>query len=394
MGEWQFFAKRAASDLWLDNDVQANDIKLGWNLSSPNVGKCLIPAGGGYVGKVDDGRPKWGRWDSLLLAEEDNKLRWVGICDNAVPTPLGLALSFTSLPGWLYHVPYEYAYKVWRTDVFDVVRHLLNTSRGYPNAYTFAQSNNSSAFTVGDINPGPEPDAPVRADGQSMDDYEAMPSYKAWKIAHDFWSEHKDNQYSINWWEAPYIGEEIDNLATETGFDYREEFRWIDKSSRRFEVKMQLSDYFNTRRTDIAFVDGINMAQIAIPKDDESTFANDVIALGAGEGATMLRSKSAIVDGRLYQGQFRPYKSVRDKQRLNRLADADLVRLNNPHPKIDTISAWDTRGNSPIGSLYAGDVVNISSENTTPPYSVWSRVIGIERDPRSALSTIRLEPAQ
>src|SRR4249919_1336731 len=101
MGDWRYFTQRAGNGLWLDTNTQLSDVSLSWILSGPGNGQALIPAGLNATPTASDGRNTWGKFDTMLYAEEDEKLGWVGICTSATPDDAGLHLEFIGTTGWL-----------------------------------------------------------------------------------------------------------------------------------------------------------------------------------------------------------------------------------------------------------------------------------------------------
>lgn len=343
---------------------------------------------------AEDGRPVWGKMDTLLLAEEDGNLAWAGVCTGANPTDKGVHIEFTSPFGTLQRVDYSGYYAVWKTNVFDVVRSLINhayTKPDYP--IRFKVPTTDSLFTVGDTQPPAKPQPPARKKGESVAQWKASTRYKAYETALKSWNDkYKDRKrYEIGWYESPYIGEEIDTLAKESGFDYREGVRWVDKANLRYEFELEFADNLAKRRDDIAFVDGVNLAKALDPKDGNDKFANRVIGLGAGEGRSMARVTVGGSDGRLYQAEFVQYKSIANGTRLRNLAEADYKVLNNKSPKIDSLTVWDVEGFAGVSTLRVGDEVKVTSANTVPAVDAWVRVKQITRSTEESVAIVTVE---
>lgn len=394
MGEWRYYAQRAATGRWLDTNVQLKDVDLDWVLSGPAGGEAFVPAGLASPYGAD-GRFVWGKWDTVLFAEEDGNLAWAGICTAANPDPEGMKLEFIGPTGWLQGIPYTGQYQVWERDVFDVVRHLVAHSAAVPNHIPFSVSTNRSQFTVGDPQPPSKPKRPARRKGETKSAWQNSARYEKWERAVKRWeTKYKDHErFEIVWWEAPYIGEEIDTLAKEAGFDYRERVRWSDKGALKAVFHLDLDDAMIRRRTDIKLVDGMNLAQPLDAKDTDDAYANRVIALGAGEGRAMTRVQVGQDDGRLYQAEYVQYKSVKNTASLRNLAQADHRRLSSIEPEIDNVVAWDVPGFASLSSLRCGDEVEVVSENTLPPVSTWRRVVEISRNPVESVVSLGLEQA-
>ena len=392
MGDWRYYAQRATSGEWLDTNVQLGEVALVWAKSGSNSGKALVPAGL-QTPVAEDGRNMWGKWDTILCAEEDGKLAWTGICTAANPDANGLHLEFIGASGWLQHVDYSGRYAVWRTNVFDTIRHLINHAEAKPDSLKFVVPDGDSAFFVGDIQPPPKPKEPARRKGETKSEWQSSPRYDEYQKDLEEWNDkYSDRErFEINWWESPFVGEEIDTLAKEVGFDYRERVKWINRGTLEYAFYLDFADNIANRRDDISFVDGVNLAKALDPKDGDERFANRVVGLGAGEGRAMARVTVGGSDGRLYQAEFVPYKSIKNVKRLRALVQADHRVLNNKDPKIGTLTVWDTPGFASVSTLRVGDEVQVLSQNNQPTINTWVQIIKIARDPQESVAVLSVE---
>lgn len=389
MGEWRFYAKRPAQDRWLDTNVQIDPV-MTWSLNASYAGQAVIPNGIG-PDKGSDGRDMWGRGDTLLLGEEDRQLAWAGICSMATPGREGLYLEFTGAFGWTHNLPYLGEYEVNKADVFDVVRHLITTGNKLPRTINIVPDNTSSQFTAGGTK-GDYPEAPARQKGQTTKEYEESGAYKNWLAQIEKYEANLGvGPYTLAWWEAPYIGEEISTMADEYGFDFRERVKWKDRRDLDFEFRLDFADDLTKRRDDIVFEEGVNLASRAQPKEDSEPYATHVIGLGAGEGRDMVRAEHDVDDKRLYSARYMNYKTVTKVDRLRALARNDARRFSGNGATIESVQVWDTPGFAPIRSLNVGDECRVISHSSKPPYDIWHRVREITRTPSSAVVDLSLE---
>lgn len=386
---WRFYARRAAQDRWLDTDVQI-DPRMTWTLNGAFAGQAIVPNGVGS-NKGPDGRDFWNRGDTLLLGEEDEKLAWAGICSMATPGREGLYLEFTGPFGWTNVLPYTGYAEYASADVFEVVRHLIQHGNQKPRTLNIIPDDSKSQFTAGGTR-GDYPEAPARLKGQSTEQYENSAAYKAWlrEVA-----SYEDNlgvgPYTLAYWEAPYVGEEISTLADEYGFDFRERMRWKDRKELEFETHLDLADDITRRRDDVVFEDGVNMASLAVPKEDNEPYATHIIGLGAGEGRDMLMAEHDVDDKRLYSARFTNYKTVTNMDRLRALTRNDARRLSGNGATIESVQVWNTPGFAPMSSLRVGDEVRVKSDNAKPAYDIWHRIREISRMASSGVVDLSLE---
>lgn len=387
---WRFYARRATSNKWLDTNVQIDPI-MRWSLNRSFSGQALL-SNGLNLNKAPDGRDVWGRGDTILLGEEDGKLMWGGICNIASPGRDGLYLEFTGAVGWWNNVPFDDYLEMAQADVFDVVRRIASHANAKPRTLNVTVSDDKSQFTAGGTR-GDYPEQPVRPAGMTTQAYENSPQYRAWVAKIAKYEEGLGvGPYTLAWWEAPYVGEEINTLADEYGFGWRERVRWEDRANLIPQFRMDVADDLTRRRDDIVFEDGVNLASNNTPKEDTEPYADAVIGLGAGEGRDMLRAEVASNDDdRLYAAQYVNYKTVTRKERLTALSRNDLRRLRGEGATIESVRVWDTPGFAPLSSLMVGDECRVVSYNAKPPYDIWHRVTEITRQPSSGVVELALE---
>jgi hypothetical protein len=108
--------------------------------------------------------------------------------------------------------------------------------------------------------------------------------------------------YLLSWWEAPDCGTELDQLAAETPFDYAEHTAWT--SSGGIEHRIRLGyPRLGRRRNDLAFVQGDNVTSVVTATRDGDGYANEIVAIGAGDGSATLQRRLPGRDGRLRRPQ-------------------------------------------------------------------------------------------
>jgi hypothetical protein len=194
--------------------------------------------------------------------------------------------------------------------------------------------------------------------------------------------------YTLEWWETPDVGQEIDKLAQETPFDYVESHRW--DGSRIAHTVTIGHPRIGRRRSDLAFVQGDNVVSIAAPSIDGDGFANEVVGLGAGEGKGALRRTTAVRDGRLRRTAVVKAKDVAVKSRLDAVIRDELT-AHLGQLQIDAVEVLD-HPNAGIGSWSVGDDVLIQAELPwLGEVALWCRITAWEllSDSRAKLSLAR-----
>lgn len=373
---------------------------MSWMLSSPNAGQAHLPVGIGNP-IMTDGRPLFGKFDTILLVEDESEdLIWFGICSEANPVALGTDLEFIGLTGWLAGIPYTSVYATWKTKIYNAIKELMTAARHpdvKPKIPFLIHYIGGDTLFIGDPEPPAKPTAPdSKPEGWSDEwwsQHKEMISNagKTWEEEHG-WKQ----QYELNWWEAPMVGKELDDLVQQYGLNYLESVSWKNRGRLEYQVELYIDDGLSLtgRRVDIEFVDGVNLAKPIDVKPGNAKFANRVIGLGAGEGRDMLRVDVGGDDGRLYRAEILQYKAINNKDQLRRMAQGDLKFLRADGVKIETLTVWDMPGFASISTLAPGQEVLIKSEKTVPPVNDYSRIVSITRTPNSAAAVINFEVAR
>src|SRR5690606_27973797 len=98
--------------------------------------------------------------------------------------------------------------------------------------------------------------------------------------------------YTLDWWESPNIGEEIDKLARDTPFDYRERGRWNEDRSAPIVALEFAYPRIGRRRFDLRFAQGENIDNVLPIEEDPDLFCTTVIVHGRGEGSEMVHGRA------------------------------------------------------------------------------------------------------
>ena len=395
MGNWRYYVMRPGSNLWLDTNAQLRNVQLEWSLDGPSGGVAQIPAGlsSNYV--ASDGQDVYGKWNTIVFAEEDGNLAWHGIVTAVDPDKDGTKLEFTGFTGWLNRVPYNTQMSMWETEVFEVIRKLIQHSATYSTIIPITVTSGTSMFKVGDPEPPARPAKPTRNRKESKKDFQNSTRYKNWETALANWKNtYGDNsKYRLGWWEAPYVGEELASLAKEFGFNYRENVQWLTTDPLVPKFTLELNDNYRVTRNDIKLVDGVNLAAQLDTAESDMPYAKQVIGLGAGEGRTMIRAVTDPIAGnnRLFQAEYAMYKTIKKTKRLKRLIEWDLKIYSDTYSDIDNVLVWDFPGFAPVSSLQPGNVVEVISNTADPKISAWRRIVDVTRDPVQSTVLIGLE---
>jgi hypothetical protein len=158
----------------------------------------------------------------------------------------------------------------------------------------------------------------------------------------------------LNWWEAPDIGQTIDTLASDNKFDWFERHSWVDdeKSAVRTEIVV-VYPRMGRRRDDLYFEQGVNIRaelHVAAAGDD---FAQNIVGIGAGEGAGSVRRSTGLRDGHLRRVVVVSAKDAKTNATLDARMQTELAT----HHEVEEITSVTVvdHPNTPMGSWQTGD---------------------------------------
>ncbi|MFJ1837834.1 hypothetical protein ACIOJ9_28690 [Streptomyces sp. NPDC088175] len=179
--------------------------------------------------------------------------------------------------------------------------------------------------------------------------------------------------YRTDWWEAPALGDIVDDMtAIEGGPEWTEATNWTNG---RPVGRVRLGwPRLGTRRTDLAFTSGINVAATVPVSYDADEYAQVVVALGAGEGRSRRRAIDAVRNGRLRLEHVLEVPAEKGNDRLAARARTERT-ARQILGEVTEIQVLD-HPSSPVGSWQIGDDVRVSLHDQWTEYDGWCRITG------------------
>lgn len=183
--------------------------------------------------------------------------------------------------------------------------------------------------------------------------------------------------YKLNWYTNFDLSRDVDDLAANTPFDWHM-VHWWEGDEIRHHIRIGYPR-LGRRLTDLRFVVGENIDRIPGVEEDGTVYANEVLFLGAGEGASQIMARARRNDGGIRKVATvsdptvttTAAAAVRAEQelaiRVQTQDVADVVLRNHPH--------------APIGSVALGDEILIEGDLGWIDLEVWCRVVGRSIDP-------------
>lgn len=345
MSRWTFIAQRAVTAEFLHWDLPIEIDALEWELSGPgSFSGTVAPDVGALRG--DDGRLLLEEWGTLLYAESGGQIRWGGVLIQSSFSGESWKIEAAGFSTYPHAVTYRGEFSRIGVDPAEAFTHVWEHLQSFPDSdLGVTVTGDSTPIRLG--TPG-NPDAdPVE---------EAKP-------------------YELVWWDSPNCGDELDDLAKTTPFDWVEAHRWDDLGEDIVHEVRIGYPRIGRRRDDLSFVQGDNVTSVVTVESNGDDFANSILGLGAGEGQAMLRRETAVRDGRLRRDFVYADKAVTDGDRLDALIAAEL-NARRAALRVESLDVID-HPNAPIGSWQIGDDVLVrASLPWLGEIEVWVRITG------------------
>lgn len=330
----RFMAQRVDTREFIHTNLPIDAVPRHDLSGSGSLSATITPDLGLY--KAADGRLTLEEWGTILHEEVDGIIRWSGLVAFSRMDGQSWSLEAGGISCYMYGMPYLGTYSKIRVDPADAVRHMWAHLQSYPNGDLGVTVKGSTKVRIGTE----KKDVSFKTGSGAQVDFETGP-------------------YELNWWEAPDIGREVDNLAKQTPFDWVERHRWNeDKTDVIHEIEIgypRLGRY----RDDLAFEQNRNIIEVITPDLNGDDYANEVVGIGAGEGKKALRRSTAIRDGRLRRVYVREDKSVSKAARMDALIRDDLT-ARRQLLQIDKIVIRDHEA-APFGSFQLGDDITVKA---------------------------------
>ena len=194
--------------------------------------------------------------------------------------------------------------------------------------------------------------------------------------------------FRLNAVDTQDLAKVIDDLASDTPFDYLEETSWNGED---IVHRLRLGyPKIGVRRTDHRYHTTENLSVLPALGLDENTYASEVLLVGAGEGREAVTGHVPSAPSRLRRVAIVADKSIRSKKAAVNAARAELSRRSNAGEitelvVVDSVSA-------PLYELAPGDTIYVSGPLATgAELDHWVRVVEISRsldDPTTAALTV------
>lgn len=362
MAEWRYIASRLHGDGTeeiLDPDLPLLEPQFTKVLSGPDgMTARVAPAVARLLG--DDGNPLLEEWSTAIYAEESGVIRAGTILTNTEKAGAELSLTGVGFTAAIKNQPYSGSIYFVEAEVLDIVRHIWTHWQGLDrgNLGLVVDAATKTGTKIG-----------TTLEQVEFDTQSGPVSFEA-------------GPFKLNEWSTDDLGGEIDKLATEYGFDYRESHSW-DTAGVSFTHRLDFGvPRIGTRRHDLRFVVGENVLVQPNETTPADSYASGVLIRGAGEGATM---KRAFIP-RAGESRLRRVAVFDDKQLKSasaaRARGKALLPLLTGRADIAELQVAE-HDHAPIGSWVEGDEIEVFTDTDWGDNAMWLRILSTTYTPNS-----------
>lgn len=354
---WRYYLFRANGDgtetPLYHSALPLLNVNIDVELSGPGgITASLKPEQRGLA--AGDGSPLFVPWSTVLYAEKDGQIRQGGILTEPVDDGPELKLDFVGHSGYPAGQPYTGDQQWVQEDPLNIVRHIWAHLQG-------KQGANLGVVVDGTT-------SPVRV-GKAVPEGET--------VAKD------EGPYILGWWETHDLGKALDDLATETPFDYLLSHGWNGNTPAH---RLQLGyPTIGRRRDDLRFVVGENIFVPPVVKYDGEDYADEVLLLGAGEGRKMIRGlQQRSGANRLRRTVVVEDKTLTSQDAADRAALDELsYRLGSPD--IQTLVLGET---APAGYGVGDEILVTTKKGWHDGLNLWVRILAVSTETETNVDTL------
>jgi hypothetical protein len=301
-------------------------------------------------------------WGAFIWAEAAGKIRGGGILVHKEVSGNSLALEVMGLHGYAYGMPYgpnktDSIFFV-EADPLDIYRHIWTYLQGKPGGNLGIQVDPlKTGLKIG-----------VELQQGEFDTVNGPLSYES-------------GPYKLNWYETHDLGKNIDDLASDTPFEFREINSW-NSAGTGIDTRIELAyPRFSRKVTDQRFVLGENVIVSPSISHAGDEWASELLLLGSGEGRTMVQGVASLPRGnRLRRVAVEEDKAIKDFTQANKRA-ATLLKAKIEMGDIASLTVLDHQM-APLGSVRAGDEIYLQLDyDWQEGEGYWVRIQSITYSP-------------
>lgn len=360
---WRYIATRLNGDgteTLVDPDLQLEEVHIDDVISGDDVITGKISPG--LKKYLDDrGKPLFKKWRNALYAESDGVIRAGGIMTGGNFNGSEGSLEFTGFTGYPRDLPYTGSgYAGIQVDPAAVVGVIWNHVQAQPGGNIGVTIPAwSTPYKIG-----------TKLEQVQFDTQSGPVSFESGPV-------------KLNWYSTFDLGGKIDELANENSFDYRERHYWKPDGTIGHVIEYRHPG-FGRKRSDLRFTIGVNIHATPATSQMGDEFATGVMVLGAGEGASGIKS--------LHETPRKPGDPLRriaivqdDTIKSRKNADARSKAEAQWRKELDDITEFIVvnHPDAPLGAAEPGDTIWVSGRTDWGDIGMWVRILSIGYEPAS-----------
>lgn len=186
--------------------------------------------------------------------------------------------------------------------------------------------------------------------------------------------------YRLNWWTTGDLQKEIDDLAVETPFEWREEtvFNREDDSPPSFRIRLGYPRLESVRRDNLHFNLDTNVFDPELA--DDTDFFSEVLVMGNGEGAAKVRgAHRRSGHGRLRKVKVISDQGIRSNRLANQIARETCEQADRDDRFIESCLVKDHPA-ARIGTFDVGDIITVKGRMVWGWHEQACRIASLEHD--------------
>lgn len=356
-GGWRYIAQRLTGDGstgdFLDLDLPLSGVSITDNLSGHNAIEATItPQFGRLV--APDGTLLIEEWGTAIWAENGGEIRGGGIVTHSGFDGPTWTIETTGYSGYPDGMPYTDSTFFVEADPLDIYRHV----------WTHLQSKTGGnlGLEISDLKTGLQ--IGVALEQGEFDTVSGPLTFESGPV-------------KLTWYETHDLGDFLTKLAEDTPFDWHERHYW-DGDVIRHKIDLGYPR-IGRRREDLRFVVGENVSAVPSVAVNGEDYASEILVLGSGEGAAMLRGSSSRPTNKLRRVAVVQDSSLMSADATNSIARQEIA-WRSAVDTLDGISVYD-HPNAPVGSVGLGDEIYIQGRLGWRTIEFWARVTSITISP-------------
>jgi hypothetical protein len=346
---WRYLLQRLTEDGWGDfihTELPLTNVSVTSALSATDELTATVQPS---PGMWDNGKPIFEEWGTAIWAELDGDILGGGILAHSSLMGPKWSLQCIGLGGYPNGMPW--------TDVDGWFGVEIDPLDAYRTLWSHLQTKpwGNMGLEIPDLKTGLKIGVELE---QTEYDTESGP------IAFE------SGPIQYNWFTTHDIGSELDKLAEDAPFEYREK-HWWDGDTIRHAQDIGYPR-LGQKLSNLRFVVGENIFETPQIDRDGMDYASEYMILGAGSGRTMIRGYASTPTGRARRVLIEERKDIKQINQANSLA-ARTLRTKLIQNNIASVVLTNT-DMAPISAVQPGDEILLHTDGEWEDLSIWCRV--------------------